>query len=148
MEIVSETHIRTTVKAITYRISTVISVMAIAYFIFNNLGIAAGMGFMALFLGTIIYYLHDRIWLSFKWNRDIKGKDGLIRSTIKTFTYRLLVMIAVAFTVKMVTGGEANNEQVGVFVIMQMLVNLLFFFLIERFFNLVEWGKINEKTFN
>jgi len=142
---IKETHMRTTLKALTYRVSTVISVMAIAYFIFNDLNIAFGMGFMALFLGTIIYYLHDRFWLLLRWNRDTEGKDGMTRSTIKTITYRVLVMVAVALTIKMVTGGEANNEQVGVFVLMQMLVNLFFFFIIERIFNLIEWGKINEK---
>jgi len=142
MEIVKETHARTTAKTVSYRASTIVSVMAIAYFIFNDLGIAGGMGFMSLFLGTAIYYLHDRIWLFLKWNRDEEGKDGVTRSTVKTVTYRVLTMIAVALTVKLVTGGEASNTQVASFVIAQMVVNLILFFIIERIFNVIEWGKI------
>ena len=142
MEIVKETHVRTTAKTVIYRISTIISVMAIAYFIFNDLAIAGGMGFMALFLGTALYYLHDRIWLLLKWNRDTEGKDGVTRSTVKTITYRVLTMVAVALTVKLVTGGEASNTQVASFVVAQMVVNLILFFIIERVFNVIEWGKI------
>ena len=142
MEIVKETHVRTTAKTVIYRISTIISVMAIAYFIFNDLAIAGGMGFMALFLGTALYYLHDRVWLFLKWNRDTEGKDGVTRSTVKTITYRALTMVAVALTVKLVTGGEASNTQVASFVVAQMVVNLILFFIIERVFNVIEWGKI------
>lgn len=146
METVKETHMRTVAKTVAYRVSTIISVMAIAYFIFNDLAIAGGMGFMAIFLGTALYYLHDRAWLFLKWNRDEDGKDGVTRSTVKTITYRVLTMVAVALTVKLVTGGEASNTEVATFVIAQMVVNLALFFTIERIFNMLEWGKI--KTIN
>ena len=146
MEIVKETHARTLAKTITYRISTIISVMAIAYFIFNDIGIAMGMGAMALFLGTALYYLHDRVWLLLGWNRNDEGKDGLTRSTIKTISYRIITMVAVGLTVKLVTGDDSTAAQVGGFVLAQMLVNLGLFFLVERIFNVIDWGKITPTT--
>ena len=142
MEITKETHARTIAKTVAYRISTMISLMSIAYFIFNDLAIAGGMGLMGLVVGTTVYYLHDRVWLLLKWNRDENGKDGITRSTVKTISYRILIMIAVALTVKMVTGGKASNEQVAGFVFAQMIVNLALYFLIERIFNVIEWGKV------
>ena len=142
MEIVKETHSRTMTKTLLYRILTTISIMAIAYFVFNDLAIAGGMGLMGFLVGTIVYYLHDRAWLFLKWNRDEDGKDGATRSTVKTITYRVLIMIAVALTVKIVTGGQASNEQVASFVIIQMITNLILFFVLERIFNVIEWGKI------
>lgn len=147
VNLVKETHLRTMSKAVVYRISTVITVMAVAYFIFNDLSVAGGMGLTAVIMGTSVYYLHDRLWLLLGWDRNEDGKDGVIRSTIKMITYRVLIMFAIALSVKLVTAAtnnQASNEQIINFVLIQTVINLFFYFLIERLSNLVSWGKIKK----
>jgi uncharacterized membrane protein len=141
MEKVQETHLRTVAKTIAYRIGAMISIMAIAYFIFNDLAIAGGMGMMVILLGTTLYYLHDRIWLFFGWNRDNEGKDGLTRSTLKTISYRVIVMIAMALTVKLVA-PDSTSTQVGGFILAQLIANVVIYFIVERIFNIINWGKV------
>ena len=147
MEVVKETHARTVAKTVAYRIGAMISIMAIAYFIFNDLAIAGGMGAMVIFLGTALYYLHDRVWLLLGWNRDGEGKDGLARSTAKTISYRVIIVIAMALTVKLVA-PDSTNTQVGGFVLAQLVANLGIYFLVERIFNAIAWGKIVENQTN
>jgi uncharacterized membrane protein len=141
MEIVKETHIRTLTKTILYRILGTLGVMTIAYVMFNSVEVALKMGLAVVVLGSAIYYLHDRLWLFFNWKRNEKGEDSVSRSILKTILYRILVMIAAALTVKFITGSN-DNTQIASFVIAQMTLNLIIYFVLERIFSFVLWGKI------
>jgi uncharacterized membrane protein len=59
------THTETFLKALTYRISSTIFTILIAYFITGDHSIAMKIGFFEFFGKLIIYFAHDRVWLYF-----------------------------------------------------------------------------------
>lgn len=65
----SETHARSILKSITYRIIIVISVFIVTYFETGRFYDAAAITGITAITGTIIYYLHERVWSAVKWGR-------------------------------------------------------------------------------
>ena len=144
MEIVKETRKRTIVKAIVYRILSVVAIVILSLLFGASTQSAGLMGLVVVVVGTTIYYIHDRLWLLTGWARDFTGVDNIKRSIIKTIVYRILVMIAGFITVKIVL-GSTNSDAVA-FTIAQAIINLMFFYILERIFNLISWGKIKHSS--
>ncbi len=65
----SETHARSIVKSITYRVVIVISVFLVTFFETGRFYDAAAITGITAVTGTIIYYFHERIWSAIKWGR-------------------------------------------------------------------------------
>ncbi len=64
-----ETHMRSVVKTFTYRIIIIISIFTITYLTTKRLNDAASITGITTITGTIIYYLHERVWSQIKWGR-------------------------------------------------------------------------------
>jgi uncharacterized membrane protein len=58
-----ETHLRSIIKSLSWRITATITTMLIAYLITGNYEIAIKIGGIEVFLKLLIYYLHERLWL-------------------------------------------------------------------------------------
>ena len=140
MTIVKETHLRTISKTVLYRIFSIIAVMLITIAFGASAATAGKVGLVVLIAGTAIYYLHDRIWLWFGWDRNNIGDDTIKRSMAKTVVYRIIVMI-VAFITAKVFVTDSNSTALAI-TISQMLVNLVLYYVIERLFNRLQWGKL------
>jgi uncharacterized membrane protein len=65
----SETHARSILKAVTYRVLIIISVFIIIYWQTGKLDTAAAITGITTITGTTIYYLHERVWSRVKWGR-------------------------------------------------------------------------------
>ena len=57
-----ESHLRTVLKTITWRILATSTTIIIAYFIFGDVSAALKVGGIEFFAKMIIYYLHERAW--------------------------------------------------------------------------------------
>ena len=68
----SDTHVRSLVKAISWRIIGTLETFLISWIITGQLGTASGIASVQAVLSTILYWYHERIWLKIKW-----GKNGL-----------------------------------------------------------------------
>ena len=68
----TETHLRTFVKTITYRIVIIISIFTITYITTGELGYALAITSRSAIRGTIIYYIHERIWNNIHWGKLTK----------------------------------------------------------------------------
>lgn len=137
---IHETHVRTVLKAIVYRILSVISIIILSLLFGASQQTAGIMGLVVVVVGTTIYYIHDRIWVKFSWliSKD-EGKDLISRSLIKTIIYRTittLVGIIIARIVLTDSTGTAIE-----FAVSQAIVNALLFYLVERVANLIPWGR-------
>ena len=137
---IHETHARTVLKAIVYRILSVISIIILSLLFGASQQTAGIMGLVVVVVGTTIYYIHDRIWVKFSWliSKD-EGKDLISRSLIKTIIYRTittLVGIIIARIVLTDSTGTAIE-----FAVSQAIVNALLFYLVERVANLIPWGR-------
>ena len=58
-----ESHLRSILKSLSWRITATITTMLIAYGITRDTSISIKIGTIEVFLKLIIYYFHERIWL-------------------------------------------------------------------------------------
>jgi uncharacterized membrane protein len=137
---VIETHSRTLLKTIAYRILCTIAI----YFIALSLGAtSAASGTMAItifFLGIVLYYLHDRVWNRFNWNRNEDGKESARRSLAKTILYRLITVVIAIVVAKLIMTD--SNQTAVAFAVSQFVVNMILYYLVERVFNRFNIGRV------
>jgi len=65
----TETHARTIVKTVTYRIVIVVSIFTITLFTTHRIDDAISITGITAVTGTILYYLHERVWGRITWGR-------------------------------------------------------------------------------
>ncbi|MDQ5962861.1 MAG: hypothetical protein QG653_668 [Patescibacteria group bacterium] len=64
-----EKHSRSVAKAITYRILHMAVDALVAFFITKDIAITIGIVVLVNGYSTILYYLHERIWVHIKWGK-------------------------------------------------------------------------------
>ncbi len=57
-----ETHVRSVVKAVSWRIVATLTTILLVFVFTGNLAISGGVGLTELFSKIGIYYLHERLW--------------------------------------------------------------------------------------
>jgi uncharacterized membrane protein len=135
-----ETHSRTLLKTITYRFFCTIGI----YFIAKSLGAdSAASGTMAItifFMGLVLYYLHDRVWNRFNWNRNDFGIESKKRSFAKTVVYRLITVVLAMIVARIIMTD--SNQTAVTFAVAQFVVNMILYYVIERVFNRFNIGRV------
>lgn len=143
MTIVKETQARTLTKLLVYRGIIVVTSFIIALLFDATYREALISALLSLPIGTISYYIHERSWLFFSWFRNV-GNDSKFRSLLKTITYRILTMFAI-FAIGRLLFIESNSAAAE-YTLVIMINGLIIFYIIERIFNKIEWGKIYSKA--
>ena len=64
-----ETHRRTVVRMITYRITAWLFTIFWTYLFTGNIGQATGFATALHILLSVDYYIHERMWLRIKWGK-------------------------------------------------------------------------------
>jgi len=137
---VIETHGRTVLKTITYRLLCLIATYSIAIALGGS---AAQSGFMALVIlgiGLVLYYGHDRAWNRVNWDRDEHGKESLRRSVVKTMCYRLITFVLSIILSKLILSD--SNQTAAAFAVSQFVVLLVLYYIVERVFNRFNIGRV------
>jgi uncharacterized membrane protein len=135
----TESHLRTIAKLVVYRVIVIISLMLLVLAWGGSDAQAGAVGLAVLIVGSIVYYLHDRIWMLFPWARSTDATDAKKRSLVKTICYRLIIMVVAFITFKVV--GLDNQQSAGL-TLAQAAVNMFFYYVVERLFNRISWGKV------
>lgn len=65
----TDTSIRTISKTISWRVIATVASFIIAYLISNDLNIAGSIASIQVVFHTILYYMHERIWISISWGK-------------------------------------------------------------------------------
>ncbi len=68
----TETHLRTLIKTITYRLLIIVSSFIVVYFTTGEIKYALAITSITVVTGTIIYYVHERVWNSIHWGKITK----------------------------------------------------------------------------
>ena len=66
-----DTHIRSVVKAISFRIIASLTTVILVLIFTGNLALAGAIGILDLILKLMIYYLHERVWDKIVWGRKV-----------------------------------------------------------------------------
>jgi uncharacterized membrane protein len=142
--IIKETHTRTTLKAAIYRVLSVSMAISLTIVYGATLEQALTFGLVALLVGMLWFYLYDRVWLFVPWHRDEEGKDTKTRSAVKAVLYRLVVILMTAATARAIFTD--SNFTAMLMAGSQFVSNILIYFVLERVWNKITWGKIIPKT--
>lgn len=140
---IKETQARTIAKTLTYRVLAVIAVVLISIVMGASTATAGKIGLIVIVLGTVMYYIHERLWILSRWLRLNNGHDRHWRSILKTATYRILTMIA-AFIVGKMFITDSNAMAAG-FMMAQTLSNIVLFYIVERVYDMIKWGRTIEE---
>jgi uncharacterized membrane protein len=66
----TETHRRTIVRMITYRLTAWLLTVPIMYWLTGNLEESVGGSVLIHIVLSLDYYIHERIWLKIKWGKN------------------------------------------------------------------------------
>ena len=140
MSVASETHLRTTAKVIVYRSISLTTTILLTIAYGANITQAMAFGLYALLTGLAMLYVYDRLWLLVGWNRDTKGQDTNKRSIIKAILYRCIVILMVmAGSLVIFTSSSLTAFLMAA---SQFVLNITTFYVCERVWNKIKWGKI------
>lgn len=67
----TETHARSIVKSVTYRVIIIISIFIVSYLTTGRLADAASITGITAITGTVIYYIHERVWSKIQWGSAV-----------------------------------------------------------------------------
>lgn len=62
-----ETHGRSLVKTVTWRITGSTSAMIIAYIVTGSVTVSSTIGVTHLIINTLLYWIHERVWSRVRW---------------------------------------------------------------------------------
>ena len=135
-----ETHLRTIVKAAIYRVMSIATTVIMTLLFGGSIEQAWSMGLIVLIIGSTHYYLYDRLWLYIPWRRSTEGDDSRVRSIVKAIIYRITAMMSIAITARLVF---ADSNLIAFLVAFgKFILASITYFVIERVFNVIEWGKV------
>jgi adenylylsulfate kinase len=69
IQVPSDTHVRSLVKAVTWRIVGTAETFLISLIITGKLGTAGGIAAVQAIASTVLYWLHERYWNTVRWGR-------------------------------------------------------------------------------
>ena len=129
---------RTLVKTITWRTYTTIVGIITAYLLTKSFSLASAIALSQLIINTIIYAIHERVWLRVQWG--VQETFELHRRTIvKTIGWRVIMLITATGITYFFTG---NLTTAGSFALIQLIVNTGLNIVHERIWNRVQWKKL------
>ena len=140
MQKFNETHLRTTVKSVLYRFLSVALAISLTLYFGGTTEQAFKFGIVSLVSGIIVFYIYDRVWVRISWKRDSTGKDARWRTTIKSILYRLVALTISALFARAIW-APTNLEAIKM-ATTQFVLNLGMYFITERIWNIISWGKI------
>lgn len=134
-----DSHKRSIVKGITWRITGTIDTMVMAFIVTGQLDHAVKIGITEVGTKIILYYLHERLWNNIRFGR-ISGKGPSHgRSFIKGVSWRVVGTLDTIFLSYLITGESLSALKIGG---LEIFSKIALFYLHERIWARVKWGRI------
>jgi uncharacterized membrane protein len=138
----TENHSRTVAKTVSWRVLLTISHFINGLIVTGSIAMGLKIAGWSLLINSGLYWLHERTWNFFQWNKkpadNLFFQDGHPRTTTKMITWRLIVNFSNFFIPFFMTGSWG---QAGAFFTIAVFVNMTLFYGHERIWNRVKWGK-------
>ncbi len=65
-----DSSLRTAMKAVTWQVSGLLVMSVIGYVMTGSLETAGGFAFASAAIGTVSFFLHEKLWAKIKWGRS------------------------------------------------------------------------------
>lgn len=138
----TEKHPRTIAKMISWRVLLTVSHFVNALIVTGSIAMGIKIAGWSLVINSVLYWIHERVWNWFQWNKRPDDnrffKDGHPRTTTKMITWRAIVNFSNFFIPYFATGSWG---QAGAFFTIAVVVNMTLYYLHERGWNMIKWGK-------
>lgn len=133
----TESHFRSIIKGISWRIVGTIDTMIISFFLTGHLAMAVKIGFTEVITKVALYYLHERIWLYF-----LKGKEQSPRiSFIKAVTWRTVGTIDTMLLGWYYSGNPLTGLKIG---FTEVATKIILYYFHERAWHRVPVGTVRK----
>lgn len=132
-----DSNLRTFIKTLTYRILSVITVLALSILMDYGSGFGLKFVIITMTLGFLLFFIHEKIWIKIKWLKD-NSYDTKKRSLVKTISWRVMSFIALFF-IGLVLGLSSENALS--WTIWNNLAFIVVHYLHERMWNKITWGR-------
>lgn len=133
-----DSHIRSLVKGISWRVIGTIDTVVIAFLITGHINNAVKIGVTEVVTKIILYYLHERGWNFIQWGR-VNKKPTHIRSFIKGVTWRITGTLDTIILSFLITGNAENAFRIGG---AELVTKVIWYYIHERIWAVVKWGRI------
>lgn len=141
-----ETKARSITKGITWRIIGTLDTIMLAWLITGNISQALKIGGFEVFTKTILFFIHERIWLRIGQRRH---RDSHSKSLGKAVSWRMVGTvdtIIISFIIINFFGSDELLQVPAIFQastigLAELFTKILLFYLHERVWNVVKWGK-------
>lgn len=141
-----DSHTRSLVKGISWRVIGTIDTIIISYFVTGTLGKALSIGMTEVITKVILFYFHERLWQTF----GIKMPDGNKKAIIKAISWRITGTIDTIFLSFLIItfGSETGNTahpfaQATTIGSIELATKITLFYFHERIWSrLIKWGRV------
>lgn len=138
----NERYIRSVFKTLTIRILFTTSHIINGFIISGSWSTGFKIAGTALIVNSGLYYLHERCWNFFEWNRKYNKLllfiESIFRSISKSFTWRILITMSNILIPYFTTGSFGRAL---LFLGLATVVNIVIYYLHERVWNKINYGK-------
>ncbi|MFN3404578.1 MAG: DUF2061 domain-containing protein [Cytophagaceae bacterium] len=134
-----ETHTRSVVKGISWRIIGTIDTMVIAFFISGKAIMAVSIGGIEVITKICLFYAHERVWNFIKTKLNTGDRKRI--SLAKGVTWRMLGTIDTMIISYFITGKIKTAVSIG---LVEVVTKIALYFVHERIWLKIPWGKIQE----
>ena len=140
---VYETHKRSLLKSITFRMMVLISDASIISVITGQITETLSIVLLTNLFSTILYYLHERVWTEWTWlvvkfnHRELRSPQ-LTKSIIKAISFRIVVICSDLIVTSEITGSVSSALGIIIFT---NVGSTIVYYLHEVLWNFVLWGK-------
>lgn len=134
-----DSHKRSVIKGITWRITGSIDTIVMAFIVTGELNHAIKIGATEVLTKIVLYYLHERIWNNVSFGR-VNGKaPSHLRSLIKGVSWRAVGTMDTIFISYLITGESLSALKIGG---LEVFSKIALFYVHERIWARIKWGRI------
>ncbi|MBP7390306.1 MAG: DUF2061 domain-containing protein [Chitinophagales bacterium] len=133
----TESHFRSIIKGISWRIVGTIDTMIISFFLTGHLHMALKIGVTEVLTKVFLYYLHERVWIY-----GLKGKDQTpVISFVKAVTWRTVGTIDTMLLGWFYSGNAMTGLKIG---LTEVLTKIILYYLHERVWHKIPLGTVRK----
>jgi len=139
----TDSHARSVVKGITWRITGTIDTMIMAFIVTGELENAIKIGLTEVFTKIFLFYLHERLWNIIPFGRIDGVGPTHARSLVKGISWRVVGTMDTIFISYLITGHSLKAFKIGGF---EVFSKITLYYIHERIWGKIKWGRIWSTT--
>ncbi|WP_374346403.1 DUF2061 domain-containing protein [Phenylobacterium sp.] len=130
-----ETHLRSLIKGISWRVVGSLDTALLSFLVTGSPKWAVTIASIEALTKIALYYGHERVWGRVRWGRD---GEAHLRSVAKGASWRVVATLDTFLLSWLVTGSV---KHAGAIASLEVFTKIALFYLHERGWKLVPWGK-------